>query len=185
MKISWTVSEISNVQDKNKHKTKSMGHIKAKAIVIVRDTSLWPDFHSYRISWRYPKQLKSYWLNKTENYTKKHQKTKGHNSETEKQRVTLIICDTWSWLDTHSYKVSWRYNNSYWVMARTRFFKDFQRAITQKLRKRVQSFLCMTHCLDLIYISIKYHEDFFCLRTDNRQTDKRRDSASQNMSGFI
>ena len=37
---------------------------------------------------------------------------------------------------------------------------DFQRGITQKLRKVKQSFLCETLCVDLIiYISIKYHED--------------------------
>ena len=35
----------------------------------------------------------------------------------------------------------------------------FQRGITQKLRKGAQSFLCGTLCVDLIYISIKYHED--------------------------
>ena len=57
-------------------------------------------------------------------------------------------------------------------MSRTRFLKDFQTAITQKLRKRVQSFLCMTLCLDLIYISIKYHEDFFVYRlTTDRRTN--------------
>ena len=28
-----------------------------------------------------------------------------------------------------------------------------------KLRKEDQSFLCGTHCLDQIYISIEYHED--------------------------
>ena len=28
-----------------------------------------------------------------------------------------------------------------------------------KLRKEDQSFLCVTHCLDQIYISIEYHED--------------------------
>ena len=45
-------------------------------------------------------------------------------------------------------------------MAGTRFFfYNFQRGITQKLRKGEQSFLCWTHCVDLIYISIKYHED--------------------------
>ena len=39
------------------------------------------------------------------------------------------------------------------------FFCDFQRIITQKVRKGEQSFLCGALCLDLIYISIKYHED--------------------------
>ena len=39
------------------------------------------------------------------------------------------------------------------------FFYDFQRSITQKLRKGEQSFLSGTLCLDFIYISIKYHED--------------------------
>ena len=34
-----------------------------------------------------------------------------------------------------------------------------QRGITGKLRKGKQWFLCRTHCLGLIYISIKLHED--------------------------
>ena len=44
-------------------------------------------------------------------------------------------------------------------MAPTIFFYDFQRGITQKLRKGGQSRLCAILCLNLIYISIKYHED--------------------------
>ena len=43
-------------------------------------------------------------------------------------------------------------------MLRTSFFYDFQRDMSQNLRKEEQSFLCGTNCLDLIYISIKYHE---------------------------
>ena len=39
------------------------------------------------------------------------------------------------------------------------FFHDFQRDFTQKLRMGKQSFLCRTHCLNLIFISINYHED--------------------------
>ena len=39
------------------------------------------------------------------------------------------------------------------------FFYDIQRGITQKLRRGEQSFLCGIHCLDLLCISIKYHED--------------------------
>ena len=38
------------------------------------------------------------------------------------------------------------------------FFNDFKSGIAQKLRKAEQSFLCGTLCLDLIYISVKYHE---------------------------
>ena len=55
---------------------------------------------------------------------------------------------------------------------RTSFFYDIQRDITQKLRRGEQSFLCVIHCLDLLYISIKYHEDILKIygRRD-RQTD--------------
>ena len=53
------------------------------------------------------------------------------------------------------------------------FFYDFQRGITQKLRKGEQSFLCGTLCHDLIHISINYHEDILKIvygRTDNDMT---------------
>ena len=52
------------------------------------------------------------------------------------------------------------------------YFYDFQRAITQKLRKGEQSFICGTLCFDLIYISIKYHEDI--LKIVDRRTDEHR-----------
>ena len=89
----------------------------------------------------------------------KHQKTKGLNFEKEKRKVTIIICDMLSWPDTHSYKVSWRYNkglNTELWRVQGYFFYNFQRCVTQKLRKGEQSFLCGTLCFDL-YISIKYH----------------------------
>ena len=38
-----------------------------------------------------------------------------------------------------------------------------QRGITQKLRKGEQSLLCQTNCLDLIFISINYHEDILTI----------------------
>ena len=44
-------------------------------------------------------------------------------------------------------------------MERTRCYYTFKRGITQTLRKGEQSFMFGTHCLDLIYISIKYNED--------------------------
>ena len=55
------------------------------------------------------------------------------------------------------------------------FFYEFQRGITQKLRKGEQLFLCGTLCLDLIYISIKYHEDI--LKIVYGRTDRRMDRA--------
>ena len=51
----------------------------------------------------------------------------------------------------------------------TVIFSNDQRGITQELTKGEQSFLCGTHCLDLIYISTKYHEDILKIvygRTD-------------------
>ena len=39
------------------------------------------------------------------------------------------------------------------------FSDNFQGGIAQKLRKGEQSLLCGTHCLNLMYISMKYHED--------------------------
>ena len=37
--------------------------------------------------------------------------------------------------------------------------KKHQRKVIQKLRKGVKSFLCFTHCLNHIHISIKFHQD--------------------------
>ena len=42
-------------------------------------------------------------------------------------------------------------------MERTRMFG--KKLITWKIRKGEQSFLCATHCLDLIHTPIKLHED--------------------------
>ena len=72
--------------------------------------------------------------------------SKGHNSETKKGGTIILL-----------------------------LFYNFQRGITQKLRKGEQSFLCGTLCFDLIYISIKYHKDILKIvygRTD-RQMDRR------------
>ena len=66
-------------------------------------------------------------------------------------------------------------------MARTIFFYEFQRGITQKLRKGEQSFLCGTLCLDLIYISIKYLEAI--LKTVYEWTDDT--AACHNTMGFV
>ena len=51
------------------------------------------------------------------------------------------------------------------------FLYDFQKSKTQNLRKGVQSFLCETLCLDLIYISIKHHKIYpeDCLQTDGQR----------------
>ena len=58
-------------------------------------------------------------------------------------------------------------------------FYDIQRGITQKLRRGEQSFLCGKHCLDLLYISIKYHEDILKIVYGQRkgQTGGEMDSA--------
>ena len=39
------------------------------------------------------------------------------------------------------------------------FGKNNQKGMTWKLRKGEQTFLCATHCRDLIHILIKLHED--------------------------
>ena len=39
------------------------------------------------------------------------------------------------------------------------FGKINQRGVIWKIRKREQSFLCATHCHDLIHSPIKLHED--------------------------
>ena len=82
------------------------------------------------------------------------EKSKGHNLET-KKRGTTILCVAYCSDPIHipmklhkdipcgTFKNGWKKN---------------QRGITWKLRKREQSFLCVTH-LDLIYIPIKLHED--------------------------
>ena len=57
-------------------------------------------------------------------------------------------------------------------MACTRFFYSIQRDITQTLKKGEQSFMCGTHCLDIIYISIKYHE--YILKVVYGRTDSAR-----------
>ena len=62
MNSEWDMDRVYKTQISIK--TQSNGHTfetkKAKAIVIVRDTSLWHDIHSYKVSRRYPKRLLSY-----------------------------------------------------------------------------------------------------------------------------
>ena len=56
------------------------------------------------------------------------------------------------------------------------FGKFNQRGITQKLRKEEQSFLCTTHCPNLIHIPLKLHEDnpySYCVMECTRMFDKR------------
>ena len=45
------------------------------------------------------------------------------------------------------------------IKACTRFFKKISKGHNTETKKGERSFLCGTHCFDLIYISIKYHED--------------------------
>ena len=51
-------------------------------------------------------------------------------------------------------------------MWRTHFFwenlENEQNGITWNFQKGEQSFLCMTHCIYLIHISKKLHEDITC-----------------------
>ena len=45
------------------------------------------------------------------------------------------------------------------ITAHTRFFLQFSKRHNSETKKGERSFLCGTHCFDLIYISVEYHED--------------------------
>ena len=87
--------------------------------------------------------------------------SKESNSKTEKGRAIFFEGDRLSKSHTHCYKVSSRY--SIWLpsygMHIDNVEKTNQREVTQKLRMREQSFLYATHCLDLIHIAIKFHQN--------------------------
>ena len=174
--IPWTLQKLNSFLgwifwQKCKKKKSSKGHNsetkKEGTIILLHSTLTWPKSHSYKISWRYAKQLPSYGVYKK---WKLHKMSIKNNQRaiTLKRKNYHNYIDTSFWPDTHSYKVSWRYLTVTKLWRILDIFYDFQRGITQKLRKGEQSFLCGTLCLDQIYISViswKYLED--CLQADS------------------
>ena len=79
--------------------------MKARVVILVRDTSSWSVLHSCEVTWLYSKEYLSYRVD-----TKLHLKwSRGNNSESMTGRVATLVCDTLSWSVLHSYKVSSKY----------------------------------------------------------------------------
>ena len=83
--------------------------MKARAVILVRDTSLWPVLHSCEVPLLYSKGYSSYRAD-----TKLHLKwSRGNNSESMTTRVAILVCDTLLWLVLHNYKVSAKYSKRF------------------------------------------------------------------------
>ena len=73
--------------------------------------------------------------------------------------VVILVCDTSSWPVLHNCEESWLYSNRFATMEQTRNCSwNHQGEITQKVWKPELSFLYITHCRGLFYITLKYHD---------------------------
>ena len=76
-----------------------------------------------------------------------------------KARVVIFVRDTSSWPALHNYKVSWLYSKEFKVMEQTRnCIWNYKWEIRQKEWKRELLFFYATHCHDLFYITVEYHD---------------------------
>ena len=112
--------------------------MKAKVVILVCDTLLWPVLHSCEVPWLYSK---GYSINRMD--TKLHLEwSRGNNSESMKVRVAILVHDLfYITVKYHDY-----IPNGFQVMERTRnCIWNHQGEITQKVWKRKLSFLYATH----------------------------------------
>ena len=93
-----------------------------------------------------------------------------------------FMWDTSSWPYTYSYKSAWRYPEwllscgAYKSVDRHTVGKINKRGITCKIRKKEQSFLCVSHRHDLVHIPIKLYEDIpygYCVMARTRMFGKK------------
>ena len=83
--------------------------MKARVVILVRNTSSWPVLHNCEVSWLYSQRFSSYGAD-----TKLHLKpSRGNNSESMKARVVILVRDTLSWPVLHTCEVSWLYSKGY------------------------------------------------------------------------
>ena len=83
--------------------------MKARVVILVRDTLSCPVLHNCEVAWLYSKRLSSHGAD-----TKLHLKlSRGNNSESMKARVVICVRDTLSRLVLHNCEVSWLYSKGY------------------------------------------------------------------------
>ena len=109
----------SNGEDTKLHLKPSRGNnserMKARVIILVRDTSSRPVLHNCEVSWLYSNRFLSYGAD-----TKLHLKpSREVNSESMKARVVILVRDISSWPVLQNYEVSWLYSQGYSSTERT------------------------------------------------------------------
>ena len=115
-KVSWLYSKrfLSYGADTKLHLKSSGGNnsksLKARVVILVRDTLSWIVLHNCEVSWLYSKGYLSY-----RGDTNMHKKSKGYNSKSIKARALIFVRDTSSWPVLHNCEVSSKYSK--------RFFK--------------------------------------------------------------
>ena len=128
--------------------------MKARVVILVRNTSSWPVLHSCEVPWLYSKGYSSYRAD-----TKLNMKWPGgNNSKSVIARVAVLVCDTSSWPVLHNYKVSSWYSKQ---------FSSYRADMKLHLKpsrgnnlvwKGELSFLYATHRHDLFYTTVVYHD---------------------------
>ena len=97
--VSWlnSIGFSSYGADRKLHMKQSRGNnsesMKARVVILVRNTLSWPVLHRCEVSWLYSKRYSSYRV-----HTKLHPKwSTRNNSDSMKARVAILVCDTLSW----------------------------------------------------------------------------------------
>ena len=119
--------------------------MKVRVVILLPDTSPWPGLHNCEVS----EGIQV--MEQTRNCI-----WRGNNSESIKVRVAVLVRHTSTWPVLHSCKVSWLYSKGIQVTERKGIYiKSIKGEITQKVIKRELSFLNVTYCHDLFYITVK------------------------------
>ena len=121
--VAWLYSKrfSSYGADMKLHLKPSRGNnsesMKARVVILVRDTSSWPVLHSCEVSWLHSKGYSSYWTD-----AKLHMKwSRGNKSESMITRVAILICDISIWPVLHlTLKYHYNIPNGFQVILRTR-----------------------------------------------------------------
>ena len=146
--VSWLYSKrfASYGADTKLHLKPSRGNdsesMKARVVILVRDTSSWPVLHNCEVSWLYSKRFSSYGAD-----TKLHLKpSRGNNSDSMEVRVVILVRDTSSWPVLYNCEVSWLYSKGYSsYRADTNMHKKHQRGDNSKNIKARALIFCTRH----------------------------------------
>ena len=143
--------------------------MKAKVVILIRDTLSWPVLHSWGVSWRYTKGHSSYGADMKLHLTP----SRKNNSESMKARVVILVRDTLSWPSIHSCGVSWLYSKGYLsYRADSKLHLKWLRGNNSEIMTaRVAILVCDTLSWPVLYnynVSLKHSERFSSYDADTK-----------------